>query len=1009
MSMQGQGSPSERPGASHKHPTNGLPMWLDVRRFLVRRFLIGVFALYLGSISIAFNAFGQSLPQSSPNRQAAFQSAYDATTKPFKLRSAAATWPMTPADSPAALSLSINSLIEHAGTQVRLQYELVEVPSGNVIGREQTEVDLDAQGNSTPISIADRAPTEPGVYEIRVQLLHPKDKLWERFTLRSSDLKSTETIAELKTPWLVSPVGSPVTAPQARSAWQLIGQVSRFDASHWIGTRWIPDPTRFVPGAKRVGESLPLPNWREQRPLADHLLRSTESVTGVLPATTAAADCQLRLRIQQQLPIERTAELKIEIASSPQFDGPLETFELSAQRPIDATQASFFGDNSIVLLYHSSTEPQFIRISNTSDQTEVLIRSIGIQSNSVVAIGSETESPDVATSTAQTPSHRQVIWSTRAWNWAAGLVDSGTHSRLQNHFAASTCLFETQWLAMQRLDQHANWLGYDQLIVYMDRQHGREKSLGDIVRFENAAEQQWCGQIFVETMESWCETVQTPIDVIHDLSVDPLDAAVIEYGLVTRQNDQHVIEPLVNSGLIHRMVQDSPQRILIKSDKLPIVVDDSLRNSIQQIRQIPTSLRGIANINGSASHLGMHVFVSDSDQATTTVTLLNEAPWSNEVRLNLPAANLRRAVDHVAVATGDMIEVEPSTILNLQAATNRLNVADWKVEFKNAQNAREHVKTMVSKVVNQIGALGSPAIYDALNNGDFESPGKVGIVGWMHTQFPADAVTLDEHESFEGSHSIRLLANEKNNGGVWIVSEPIPVPTTGRLAVSLAIRAEAKPIPPAIRQTGAEFLQEIHTGKVTNAGGGETPVEIAKSDATPKLPTHEIRVSLEGIRGGEPVRFISQFEIPCSGQWQVKRNILEIDNLDPTTLENIRLTVDSLSTGKLWIDDVRLHNEFVTRAERSHLQGKVFLAIQGLQRGNYNPAAELLRNRWARHLLTLPVSDVRAPSSGEGSSDSGKAPQSTAELNSTGDQSTKENRDSVAERIRGWLPRPIRF
>ncbi len=104
---------------------------------------------------------------------------------------------------------------------------------------------------------------------------------------------------------------------------------------------------------------------------------------------------------------------------------------------------------------------------------------------------------------------------------------------------------------------------------------------------------------------------------------------------------------------------------------------------------------------------------------------------------------------------------------------------------------------------------------------------------------------------------------------------------------------------------------------------------------------------------------------------------------------HLRLTIDSLSGGRVWIDDVQLHDRFPTEKERTELQSQAFLAVQGLQRGNLLPSGKLLQNHWARHLLSLGDTEPSQPM--------------------IDDEPVPAEPPGVAERIRNWLPRQLRF
>ncbi|MCD0463450.1 hypothetical protein [Roseiconus lacunae] len=1065
MLMQGHGSPQKRFDASrHRYPLAiqaARSTFLGKANRHGRHF--GVLVSMCLFLTVAMTGAGLSLsaaesiestrdPQTAGRTQA-FLSLYEASTKPFRLKWSApenpelstsgaltsapqqsvSLRPISKAGDATRLSVLIDALKAHAGERLRLQYELIEVPSGDLVAREQTEITLDSAGRSEVISVADHSPEQVGVYEIRLRLLQPKDKIWERFSLRNSEI-----VAEVQTPWLVSH-SAPATSDRsardpfsvtASTAWKNIGQATQFDANLWMGTRWIPDATRFVPGAKRVGESLPIPHWRDEQPLKDHVLKSQQDVIAVLPIASPDDRCQLQFSIEQQSAIEDSTRLRIEIASSPQFDSIQQGDTYVIEPQFDAGAPVPLGNRHVAVAHRSTGKPQFVRIRNLSSTATVAIQSIDL-----LAAGKP--------SPAKTESggFRHLTWSTRSWDWAADLVDRPTRVALSGRFAESTQLFEILWSGIRQLDSHARWLQYDRLMIQtapeMDAAFHTE--LKQLAGASSTSDLRWCGPLWFQACDAWSQTIRTPIVMVDRRKGFQPEAAVVSIESTVFKGQERIVQSRLHAKLIERLLRDSPERIVIDSDRLPMAVDPQLLRTTEQVKRVPRSMRGIPSAspgkpmpgiqasNSQASNnqaqetagpvgesVGVHVFVSEGLSDHSVVTLVNEAPWTNTVRLDLAApSSLINPSDHSELQPDDRIVLPPSSVVNLVSKQSHIAVSGWKADFENPTQTIEHLKTNVSTVVDHIGTLGSPDLYDGIRNANFEANGKVGIVGWMHTQFPADAVQLDSDEASEGKNSIRLLTTEQNPGGVWIVSEPINVPATGRLSVSMSLRAAAKPAVNPIRQTAAEVMMNLNGGDVATASGETDQVEVAKSKLTPQPPSHDLRVSLEGIRGGEPVRFVSQFSLPCNGQWLTKKNILEIEGLNPDDLETIRLTIDSLTPGKLWIDDVRLHDNFATRAERSHLQGKVFLAIQGLQRGSYAPAAELLRNRWAQYLLVTHSSAAAAMTENKSAAASSIAPNKTSlnhSSNPTNDRPPAQgNRDSVAERIRDWLPRPIRF
>ena len=273
---------------------------------------------------------------------------------------------------------------------------------------------------------------------------------------------------------------------------------------------------------------------------------------------------------------------------------------------------------------------------------------------------------------------------------------------------------------------------------------------------------------------------------------------------------------------------------------------------------------------------------------------------------------------------------------------------DWYVRAHGGKDQLDEIAGQVSKIVDRLGGLADPPAYESLSNGSFESESSVGLVGWLHAQHPPGAVRIDNNEAIDGARSVVMSTEHSDGDRTWLVSEMIQPPRSGRLAVSLACRA-------AMSNTNA---------------------------------THRLRVSIEGTRAGEPIRQSAEIEIPQNGQWRPRQLVLEVEGVDPSSVDLLRLTIDSLSKGRVWIDDVRLHDWFPVSKERSELQGEAYVAVQGLQRGNLTPAARLLQNEWAQHLLK-----VKEP-----------APPDVIEA-----AKAEETSAGVAERLRNWLPAPLRF
>ncbi len=362
------------------------------------------------------------------------------------------------------------------------------------------------------------------------------------------------------------------------------------------------------------------------------------------------------------------------------------------------------------------------------------------------------------------------------------------------------------------------------------------------------------------------------------------------------------------------------------------------------------------------------------DPTTGSILAVNIAPWASEIDItsdpqvswSSPASFGVLSFDAFGapLATAPIDSAQPRSV-RLAAGETRYftssvtarKVSDWTSRPTAGEVGLGRIKSAVTLLVERLGSFSELPDYPALANGGFEQSSSVGIVGWMGAQHPPDAVQIDT-EAVEGKQSVRLTTDPHSTTHTWLVSETIEVPASGRLAVALAYRGELSP-------------------------------QSADQSPTFERKAARMRIAIEGRHRGAPVRYAIEVDVPRDGCWQPRRVLLEIDALEPAETESLRLTIDNLTGGKIWVDDVHLHDRFPLENERNELQGQSFLAVQGLQRGNLAPSARAIRNDWARHLLS-----IEPP------------PTLSSEHNL---KRTEEPVPGVADRIRGWLPRPLRF
>ncbi|QEG01698.1 hypothetical protein Mal15_57760 [Stieleria maiorica] len=932
----------------------------------------------------------------------------DSSTRPFEFRSANPAWPLVGADDGCQLSVRIRALPQHADRDLVLSYELIRVDDGVMVGREQTDLRLDASGDSTAIAIAASSPRIAGVYEIRCRLSEKTDRIWSRLTGSENELASVQT------PWMVfQDLGEPTeSAAQSGPAiaplqWRQRGPIRPLDPSDWQPLGWMPNgATQLVPKVKRVSESLPFTPRRAASGNEPHTIGPGESWIGLLSDLNVHQPYQLSLTLTEPKAPSPPKTVRIEFANRPDFDPVTDSLSVQLGRPMDVSSEDDAAVITQQILHYAHRDNEFVRITNDSSDHPLSVESLVLAEQDV-----DRSAPQTA------PPTRQVAFWVESTGWLSHLTSDHADQLSQGGYAQSTVLMFSLWKATSRLATHAAWCGYDNVSVPIDLHQWDFIAGGQPADASAPAKPTWIVKTITTAIESWTAPgglrVQPRLTHGHrSVSMENVDRQSRPHLLIGGQSS--LTSP---ARFLESCVHEGSRVLSIRTVELPFALNRSFRQTMNHCRAIAADARPVRSASNSESDY-VHVLVSEAshnrspDQASSIdLTVINTAPWTSQVKLRfsnerIADCSLLCADDPNAIlrptgaSDSRLLTLAPTSIVRLQVRgeSEPVSLAGWYGSMVGGDQTLQRLKGHVSAVVGKIGTLASPEDYNELTNGGFEIQGQVGIVGWMHTQFPSDAVTLDSTESIEGSHSIRMTSDTASAGRIWLVSEPIPVPASGRMAVSLSVRA----------------------GKRT-ADANPAATNVLKSTATEpppnEPPRHRVRVSLEGNRLRKPVRFSTEFDVPCDGHWQPRHLVLEADQIHRDQMESVRLTIDSLSPGKLWIDDIHLHDHFPTEAERTALQENAFLAIQGLQRGNLKPAAGLLNNDWSRDLMARsamrptpsPRSTDRNPPPVAGVvKQTGAVPADEAS-NSRITSPPPQKRESVADRLRDWLPKPIRF
>lgn len=996
--------------------------------------------------------------------------------------------------SALTFQIRVQDFAPHASQAATLQYALIRVEDGEIVGSRRWPITFNSVGNSDPVEVSETAPAEPGVYEVRCEIVHEDDDIWSRFRRRE------DSLLRVGQPIVILP---PPDNTSEKGSWETAG-VIRPSESSWSVGQWLPKQTnRLIPSV--VPEIPPELKTQQYADQLISLIPAGKDFQATLPVKQPGTPHKVTLRFAA----DRNAKIRVDIGRTAQDRD--RSFVISSARSSDPDQP--WWTHSFV---HYPAGDDQIWLTNQLDEAAIALESITVETG-----------PQRLAVDNQLAKSRSTILQLEDMSWV-DTYSSGEGKRLPLHqFDVETAAVHRLWIATQRLQDYAHANGMngvmipvtsgptawfestkfhayqqpgrnqqqrlpqflrlmqsDQLDVFLSlplhmplteiesvirsnssmlqslvregsgwqynllhpsiqeqivglttelnracqgfgnfagvavdcNTEGHLEPLdesaiaksGTLLIFAQASRrimgpqlQTWAATEGKDQLATWITTERTKVLNQLRQTVSPADLFVLDHS--STKSDQSLTTatkffygPKEIIGCTQQSLQgqlsstesESGRAVFLDQDTMAItdlarhqlwldvgrisdrinpsaivIADRLLASSLQKhlkqnlvaFAQLPpVEIKRVDPIDPAAQSVQVAV---GTHEGHTYLSIFNRAPWDTDVDLEFTkpinwevlglddtsVLESKGSRTRVNLAAGQLVVVKS------ESTDSRVQVKSWLSRVSGGGVALERIKRKVTLIVESIGVLTDLKPTSGLTNGGFEQSGGVGLVGWLHAQHPPGCVQVDEREAREGKQSVLLTTDAAMTTRTWLVSETIDPPTSGRLAVSLACRAE-------------------------------------KSEAE---PVHQLRVSIETTRNGLPVRFSSDVEVPRNGQWGERQIVLEAENVSPQDVKNLRLTIDSLSGGRVWIDDIQIHDQFPTSKERAELQRLAFLAVQGLQRGNLTASAKLLQNDWARHLLALPRSDATQPVI-----ERVKPP---------------EEPPGVADRIRSWLPRPLRF
>ena len=313
--------------------------------------------------------------------------------------------------------------------------------------------------------------------------------------------------------------------------------------------------------------------------------------------------------------------------------------------------------------------------------------------------------------------------------------------------------------------------------------------------------------------------------------------------------------------------------------------------------------------------------------------VLNDSPWPVEVSLKLGA---KPGQGGILTASSARSPIAPQTLdgkeILIQSTTAGarmdFKLEPWSMRSGRSQSATSinpwHILSYEVELPDDAGAAVRKKLYqlqsklarakvgkpvEELKNGSFESLSDPLRSGWEFGASPQNSFDVSSDAS-DGKTGIQM----KSSGhSVWIRSNPLASPKTGRLSVSVWLKVEDV--------------------------GNQPPLRIAiegKSDG------------LNFYRFGSVGSLSTGQKDQITNQWG--RFAVHFDDL-PVDLQNLRVGLDLMGVGKVLVDQVEIFDRWFDENDSVAMTQLLASAGSGLQSpASINNARNVLDSYWARFL-----------------------------------------------------------
>ncbi|WP_145086928.1 hypothetical protein [Anatilimnocola aggregata] len=379
---------------------------------------------------------------------------------------------------------------------------------------------------------------------------------------------------------------------------------------------------------------------------------------------------------------------------------------------------------------------------------------------------------------------------------------------------------------------------------------------------------------------------------------------------------------------VHAIAQTDTRMLIDGGWLLPLGQESSLNSLLKVFRRLPDEPFQTVQPRSTGTNLQPAVVRTLSRRGKTYFYVTNDSPWPITVaidwhaatKINIEPYTSQREANSTTQGTRTTwtVRMEPYDLVGGEINNPQVIVDSWRTTLPD--DVAEHLREQVRQLRYRANALRSPQSREVLTNPSFERIDDQGEpLGWVHAQGPQVHVGIDTEQALDSRQSLHLQSSRDPLTGraspVWVRSEPIAVPTTGRISVVAHLRVADPARQPRLRLA----------------------IE-GKLDGQPYYRWSNVGLSEDG----KPLK------VQLQNEWTSYR--FPLTDLPLSGLTDLRIGFDLMDEGEVWVDEVQVFDLWFDDHERDELLKSIAAADFQLTAGQLIPCQRYLASYWPQYL-----------------------------------------------------------